>query len=475
MVPKPRRPLVSLVILGLGGVFLIPAVAQAETLRQALERAYRTNPALTGARAGLRATDEGVPIAKAAARPSLSATADYQEFVVRSANSFVSPYRAANAGANLSIPVYQGGAVRNGIRAADARVDAGRESLRSTEADVFTAVVGAYMDVLRDDAIVDLNKGNVAVLDANLQASRDRFEIGDLTRTDVAQSEARLATAQGQLETARAQLDASVQNYIRFVGVVPENLQPPPPLPDFPATPDEAVAVAVGRNPQLLAAKAQSHAAHFDVRVAAASRLPRVSLVANTNYNNYLGTLGTSIPGRIFSQAQRTATIGVSATIPLYQGGAPAAKVRQAQALESQSLEQIVQIERGVVAQARAAFTRYRAANVVIKSAEAAVSSNELALEGVRAENSVGNRTVLEILNAEQELLNSRVQLVTAKRDAYVAGFALRAAMGTAEAKDLGLFGGALFDPTLDYSAVPTRASNYGPVDSEGPEDPGRE
>lgn len=443
------------------------SAANAETLRQALERAYRTNPTLTAARAGQRATDEGVPIAKAAARPALSATADYQEFVVRSANSFVSPFRAANAAANLSIPIFQGGAVRNGIRAADARVYAGREGLRTAEADVFTAVVAAYVDVIRDDAIVDLNKGNLAVLETNLRASRDRFEIGDLTRTDVAQSEARLETAQGQLETARAQLDASVQNYLRFVGVLPENLQPPPPLPDFPPTADAAVATAVSENPQLLAAKAQSSATHFDVRVAAASRLPRVSLVANSNYNNYLGTLGASIPGRVFSQSQRTATLGVSVTIPLYQGGAPAARVRQAQALESQSLEQIVQIERGVVAQARAAFSRYRATMTVIKSAEAAVTSNELALEGVRAENSVGNRTVLEVLNAEQELLNSRVQLVTAKRDAYVAGFALRAAMGRAEAKYLGLFGGSLFDPTLDYSRVPTHGSNYGPSDPE--------
>lgn len=452
--------------------FFSVSSASAETLRQALERAYRTNPTLTAARAEQRATDEGVPIAKAAARPALSATADYQEFVVRSANSFVSPLRAANAAANLTIPVFQGGAVRNGIRAADARVYAGREGLRTAEADVFTAVVAAYVDVLRDDAIVDFNKGNVCVLETNFRASRDRFEIGDLTRTDVAQSEARLEAARGQLETARAQLDASVQNYMRFVGVLPENLQPPPPLLDFPPTADDAVAIAISENPQLLAAKALSTAAHFDVRIAAAARLPRVSLVANSNYNNYLDTLGSSIPGRVFNQSQRTATLGVSATVPLYQGGAPAARIRQALALESRSLEQIVQIERGVVAEASAAFSRYRATTVVIRSAEAAVSANELALEGVRAENTVGNRTVLEILNAGQELLNGRVQLVAARRDSYVAGFALRAAMGRAEAKDLGLFGGSLYDPTLDYSRVPAQSSNYGPKSSIIPGDP---
>ncbi|NBW75780.1 MAG: hypothetical protein EBR34_08270 [Sphingomonadaceae bacterium] len=452
------------------GALVGPDAARAETLREALEMAYRTNPTLAAARAGQRATDEGVPIAKASARPALSATADYQEFAVRSANSFVSPVRAVNAAANLSIPLYQGGGVRNGIRAADARVFAGREGLRGAEADVFTAVVTSYVDVIRDDAIVDLNRRNVVVLETNLQASRDRFEIGDLTRTDVAQSEARLESARGQLETARAQLDASVQNYLRYVGVLPEDLQPPPPLPDAPSTADAAVAIAIAENPQLLAAKAQSSAAHFDVRVAAAARLPRVSLVANSNYNNYLGTLGTSIPGRVLSQTQRTATLGISMTIPIYQGGAPGARVRQAQALESQSLEQIVEVERGVVAQARAAFSRYRATLTVIRSAQAAVSANELALEGVRAENTVGNRTVLEILNAEQELLNSRVQLMTARRDAYVTGFALRAAMGRAEAKDLGLFGGSLFDPTLDYSRAPIRGSNYGPVENPEPD-----
>jgi len=160
---------------------LFATAASAETLRQALITAYRTNPSLTGARAGLRATDEGVPIAKAAGRPNLSATADYQEFVVRSANSFSAPLRAANASANLSFPLYQGGRVKNSIRAADARVESGRAGLRATEADVFTAVVSVYMDVMRDSAIVKLNARNVDVLETNLQASRDRFEVGDLT------------------------------------------------------------------------------------------------------------------------------------------------------------------------------------------------------------------------------------------------------------------------------------------------------
>lgn len=434
---------------------LFATAASAETLRQALITAYRTNPSLTGARAGLRATDEGVPIAKAAGRPNLSATADYQEFVVRSANSFSAPLRAANASANLSFPLYQGGRVKNSIRAADARVISGRAGLRATEADVFTAVVSVYMDVMRDSAIVKLNARNVDVLETNLQASRDRFEVGDLTRTDVAQSEARLSVARGQLELARAQLDASLENYLRFVGVPARDLEQPPILPGLPATSESAVNIAIQNNPQLLAAKADASAARYDVRVAAASRLPRLSVVGSTGYNNYLGSLTSTSPGRVFRQAQTTAMVGLSATIPLYQGGLPAAEVRRANALSGQALEQIVFVERRIVADTRAAFSRYRATLVVIEASKSAVTANELALEGVRAENTVGTRNVLDVLNAEQELLNSRVQLVTAERDAYVAGFTLLAAMGRAEARDLNLFGGTLFEPGFSHPTLP--------------------
>lgn len=445
------------------------APVHADTLREALTNAYRTNPSLTGARAGLRATDEGVPIAKAAGRPTLSATADYQEFIVRTANSFSAPLRAANAAASVSLPLYQGGRVKNGIRAADARVDSGRANLRATEADVFTAIVSVYMDVLRDSAIVGLNARNVNVLETNLRASRDRFQVGDLTRTDVAQSEARLELARGQLELTQSQLVTSLENYLRFVGLPAHDLERPPELPGLPATVEAALATALDNNPLLVAAKSDAAATRYDVRVANAARLPRLSAVGSSNYNNYLGTLTSTIPGRAFLQSQRTATVGLSATIPLYQGGLPGAQVRRAQAISSQSLEQIVFVERRVVAETRAAFTRYRATQRVIRSSQAAVSANELALEGVRAENTVGTRNVLDVLNAEQELLNSRSQLVTAERDSYVASFALLAAMGRAEAHDLGLFGGDLFQQRLgDRASVQGKRLNkiYGPADT---------
>lgn len=437
-----------------GGLALGASPASAETLREALTKAYNTNPTLTGDRARQRAEDENVPITRAQALPNANAQANYTENLVQPANAFNAPERSISVQGQIQVPIYQGGAVRNGLRAADRRVDAGRSVLRGTESSIFSSVVAAYMDVIRDEAIVQLNQANVGVLDVNLQATNDRFEVGDLTRTDVAQSQARLAIARSQLQSAEARLIGSRERYIQVVGSPPGALQPPPPLPNLPTAPDAAVDTALADNPDLLAAKQRREAARFDVGVANASRLPRLSAVSNGQYQNYLGTLGTSIPGLSVAQTQHSATVGLQATIPIYQGGAPSAQVRQAQAREGQSIEGQIEIERSVISQTRSAYASWQAANEVIASSETAVSANRLSLEGVRAENSVGTRTILDILNAEQELLNSQVQLVTARRDAYVAGFTMLAAMGHAEARDLGLDGGPLYDPVTNYKRV---------------------
>jgi outer membrane protein len=431
---------------------LAASPAPADTLREALSRAYASNPTLTGARAGLRATDEGVEIARAPGLPDVSATAGYNEYVKRSANAFTFPKRALQAGATVTLPIYQGGGVRNSIRAAKARVEQGRASLLGTEANVFTMVVAAYMDVIRDTAIVNLNEGNVGVLETNLQASRDRFEVGDLTRTDVAQSDARLAGARANLRSAQAQLDASRQTYLEVVGTFPDMLEPPPPLPGLPASSEDAVELAVANNPDLAAARQATRAAQYDIGVAEATRMPRLQAFGQGDYTDYRGTLAGGLAG--VAQIDKTATVGLQAQIPLYQGGEPGARVRQAQARKSQAIEAETAAERAVIADARIAFARYEAALGVIDSSEAAVSANELALEGVRAEQGVGTRNVLDVLNAEQELLNSRSTLVSAKRDAYVAGFALLAAMGRAQAKTLGLDGGSLYDPVSNYKRV---------------------
>lgn len=448
-----RKHISLRLLAGVSSAMLLAGPVGAETLREALAQAYRTNPTLAGARDDLRATNENVPLARSNALPQVQLQSAYQENLVIASNNFVSPLRQLTAQTSVSLPIYSGGAVRNAVKAAQTRVEAGQASLRRTESDLFTAVVGAYMDVIRDEAIVGLNQQNVHVLEVNLQASRDRFQVGDLTRTDVAQSEARLAGARAQLQSAQSQLISSRESYVRLVGVAPTTLETPPELPHLPSDTDMAVETALRDNPGLLAARKAADASVYDVSAARAARLPKLSAVASGSYYNYLDSLGNGLVGGI-QQSGKQAQAGVQLSIPLYQGGRPSAQVRQAQARRAQSIEQQTESERGVIAQTRSAYAVWRSSLDVIQSSTASVNANKLSLEGVRAENSVGNRTILDILNAEQELLNSQVQLVTAQRDAYVAGFALLAAMGHAESKDLGLDGGPLYDPVVDYRHV---------------------
>jgi outer membrane protein len=428
--------------------------AGAETLQDALRQAYRSNPTITGQRAGLRATDETVPLARANGLPSAGVDVNYNESVVKGANAYLEPSRSITVSPQISLPLYSGGAVRNSIKAAKTRVEAGRANLRETESQLFTAVVGAYMDVIRDEAIVGLNQQNVHVLEVNLKATQDRFQVGDLTRTDVAQSQARLAQARSDLETAQANLIASRENYIRLVGTPPGTLEPPPPLPPLPESPQDAVQIALADNPTLLAAQKQRQASRYDVNRARADRLPTVSLFASGQYFNYLNTLKSVGDAGRAPNSGKSAQAGVRLSIPIFQGGRPGAEVRQAQAYESQAIEQVTAAERQVVEETRSNFAAWQASEQVIKSSQVAVDANQLSLRGVRAENSVGNRTILDILNAEQELLNSQVSLVSAERNAYVAGFALLASMGHAEAKDIGLAGGGLYNPLANYNRV---------------------
>ena len=432
-------------------VALAAGTASADTLREALVSTYNANPTLTGQRETLKSTDAGVAIARAAGRPQVSATVGLTRDLTRSGRFDVGGSKGPfiTGGVDLSYPLFQGGTVRNNVEAAKTRVEAGRATLRAVEGDVFTEAVAAYMDVIRDRAIVELNSNNVKVLETNLQATRDRFEIGDVTRTDVAQSEARLSLQRSALLDAQARLTSSEENYRRVIGKRPDALQPPPPLPPFPATADQAVQIALANNPDLIAVTRQAEAANYDVRSVRGTRLPTVSAVASGDYANTVSGDTQGIP-----RSGTATSIGVQGRIPLYQGGLPAARIRQAQALEGETLERRIATERAVVANTRSAFATYKAATDAIASNQVAVSANELALEGARAENSVGTRTILDVLNAEQELLNSQVALVTARRDQYVAGFQLLNAMGQAEADDLGLEGGPLYDPLGNYRRV---------------------
>lgn len=436
----------------IGTALAVPA--QADTLREALIDAYNTNPTLQSARANQRAIDEEVPIQKSQGLPNSTVTSNYIEFLRTSPNSFTSPERRLLIGPDLTVPVYSGGAVRNSVKAAKGRVVAGQADLRGTESSVFSDVVTVYMDVLRTEALLQLAANQVDVLGVNLQATSDRFEIGDLTRTDVAQSQSRLAIAQSDLRNAEANLINARERYIATVGKAPGNLAPPPPLPGLPETVEDAVATALTNNPDLIAARQRAKAAGYDTEAAGSGRLPKLGLFAGVDYTNYFGTLGGPISSD-FTQHETTANAGVQLTIPLFQGGQPAARQRQAQARESATLEQEIDVERGVIAQTRALYANWRASLSVIDSSQVAVEAAELSLEGVRAENSIGNRTILDVLDAERELLAARAQLVTARRNAYVAGFSLLALMGRAEARDLNLdTGGPLYDPQVNYERV---------------------
>lgn len=428
----------------------ISAPVMAETLQGALAKAYQTNPTLNAARANLMATDENVAIQRAAGLPNITINSTYNENVLIPPGQFIVIPRSLGTQAQVTVPIYSGGSIKNAVRAADGRVAAGQEQLRATESSVFSQVVAAYNDVLRDMAIVEFNRANVKNLEVNLRSSRDRFEVGDVTRTDVAQSEARLSQARGDLVTAEANLVAAKERYIQQVGEAPENLTPPPPLPGLPATVDEAVDVAADDNPDIAAALKNLEASGYDVKAARGGRLPTLAGFGRVNRSDNFG--GAIVPPGFPDQpsTQTSGVLGVQIGLPLYQGGLPSAQIRQAQARQLAAMETQIGTERQVVQQVRAAFVAWKASLDVIKAAEAAISANSLSLEGVQAENSVGTRTIIEVLNAEQELINSRVQLATSRRNAYVAAFTLIAAMGSAEARDLNLDGITLYDPKVN-------------------------
>jgi outer membrane protein len=235
-------------------------------------------------------------------------------------------------------------------------------------------------------------------------------------------------------------------------------------LPPLPATADEAVRIAVVNNPDIIAVVRQAEASGLDVRVVRADRLPTVSGVVSGNYINTIGGGANASVGGQNIALPNTGTstaVGLNGRIPIFQGGLPAARIRQAQAVEGQVLEQAIATERAVVALARSAFASTEATNRAVASNQIAVSAAELALEGAQAERSVGTRTVLDVLNAEQELLNAQVAAVTARRDAYVAAFQLLNAMGQAQADELGLDGGPLYDPTGNYRRVNRGVSDF--------------
>jgi outer membrane protein len=409
------------------------APAGAETLAEAIAAAYQSNPDLDAQRAAVRIADEGVPQALAAGRPTIGTQVSFNQAGLE----FRDNGRTYTSGLQISQSLFQGGRVRSSTSAAEARILASRARLRASENSIVLNVVTAYADVLRFERVVGLNDSQVKVLDRELQASKDRFEVGDVTRTDVAQSQARLANAQSNRVLAENQLAAARQAFRRVVGHAPETLDPLPPLPLLPGTAGQATDIARSNNPQLIAARFDEEAARFDVKTVQKARLPSVNATVGAAYQYFQGGgAGTSFirQGGFFTQSAN-----VVATIPLYQAGLIGSQVREAQQRQSQLLEIIGSVSRQTDESATNSFNQLRAARAVIDASKVALDANALAAEGVRQENQVGSRTVIEVLNAEQELLNSQVNLVTAQRDEQVAAFALLASVGAAEAVALGV------------------------------------
>jgi outer membrane protein len=403
----------------------VTTAARADSLSAAIASAYETNPELQAQRAIVRQIDEQVPQALSGYRPSVGATVG----LTQNGDNFNDSGRAFTAGGTISQPLYSGGSTVAAVNAGENRILAARAALRAAENQITVSVVSAYANVLALQRVVDLTNNQVKVLGRELQASKDRFDVGDLTRTDVAQSEARLARSQTELIAAQGALETAREAYLRVVGRPPVDLEPAPPLPMLPGTPGQAVDIAQVNNPSLIAARFNEAAARYDVRTIEGARLPSVAANAGVGYANYSGPSTSFPPGDYFTQQ-----IGVSATVPLYQAGQVGSQIRQAQEKRSQLMEQISATSRQVVESTSNSYIAVQTARATIKSAEVGIRANTLALEGVKQENMVGSRTLLDVLNAEQELLTSQVDLVRAKRDEYVAAYQLLANLGVAEA-----------------------------------------
>jgi outer membrane protein len=435
---------------------------QVTTLQQALTRTYQSNPTLMARRAELRGLDSAVALERGAGKPQIigEARIERELYITRPLGM---RGRNLNAAAEVSQVLFAGGRIQNSVRAARSRVIAGRADLRATEGALLTEAVGAYADVLRDREIRDLNLSQVRILQENLESTRARFAVRDLTLTDVAQSEARLVVVQSGLATAEGRLQSSEENFERIVGARAGELEPLPPLPPLPLTADQAVEATLANNPDIAAFVARARAAEYNVAATKSARLPTLSAVSTTDYDNALGTADSAsgVPAGTLPNSSTNISAGLSLRFPLYQGGTASARVRQAEEFRAQLVEEAIAVERLAIADARTAFSIWRSALTAISFNELAVAANGQALESVKVEQTVGARSILDVLNAEQELLSSQIALASASRDAYVAAFQLLNTMGAAEATDLNLEAGPLYDPQVNYRAYSDTWSDW--------------
>jgi len=434
-----------------------PIPALADTIEAALVRAYQNNPQLNAQRAQVRITDENVPQALSGYRPrvAVTASAGYQytdslstqggtaDVLVKTNIHGANPPRSV--GATVTQTLFNGQQTANRTRAAESQVSGAREALRSLDSSVLLSAATIYMDYLRDSAIVEVQKSNVRVLEQTLKQTRDRFNVGEVTRTDVAQSEAQLAAGKTQLLTAEANLTTTRSNFRRIIGNEPVNLAPGSPVDRYlPATLPAAVELGLIQNPNVTASMFGIDVSHLQVKVAEGALLPTVTLQAAVQ-QSYEQSL---IQYRSFG-ASATAQLNV----PIYQGGAEYSLIRQSKETLAQQRLALEQTRDQTRANVVTAWGQLVAGKAQVQSAQSQVQASEIALNGVREEAKAGQRTTLDVLNAQQALVNARVALVTAQHDRVVASYSVLDKVGRLSPQTLNL-ATTVYDPSVHYHQV---------------------
>ncbi len=427
----------------LAALLACSVMAQAETLDEALAKAYQTSPRLQARQAQLRAIDEQVAQAHAGWKPVLNGSGDmgYSQSVYAGSETSLRP---RSMGVELSQPLLRL-QTYSAIQSAKRAVDAARADLVSQEQQLLFDAVSAYMNMVHDTQVAKLQKNNEQVLQRQLDAARDRFRVGEITRTDVSQAESRLAGATAERIQADGTLASTKANYLRVIGQEPGMVTQPEKSPPLPTVLDDAIAQAENANPDVIAANYAYEQADKDVDTNLAKLLPEISLVGSATRGYGQNTV----------QRDRTdsLTIGLRATVPLYQGGAEYAATRAAKQTRSQRQLELQETRRRAHESAIQAWQQYTAAVAAIESRRAAVKANALALDGTQQEAKVGTRTTLDVLNAEQEYLTAQVNLVGAEHDAVVAAYQLLASGGKLTADNLKL-AVQKYDPLQHYDTV---------------------
>jgi len=411
---------------------------------EALALTYSNNPTLNSARAQLRAVDENVPQALAGWRPTVSAAAEIGR--IRSDFDGFESYRT-NSSISLSVSqtLFRGFRTVNSTRQAEALVRAQRESLNATEQDILLAAAQAYVDVIRDTALVSLARSDLTFLNEQVRAARDRFEVGEGTRTDVSQAEARVAEARANLNTSLANLNASRAIYRQIVGTEARNLSADTTIDRLvPKSLETALQVSETTQPLIRQSQHQVDSAIFNVKTIEGELLPTVTVDGSVSRSwNPSNTIDDSNTAQIFGRVN----------IPIYQAGSVSSRVRQAKEELGQAQLQLDVIRDQVRANVISSWGNYQAAAASIEAAQAAVQASQLALEGVIEEQRVGQRTTLDVLDAQRELINQRVNLVTAQRNRIVGGYQLVSSIGRLDVATLDLKT-ARYVPTEHYEAV---------------------